>query len=105
MDSRPSLFQLYSSSIPRLFVGHLDRDLRTVALREPGLVFQSRRHAAVADFVRIAEFVEIEQLGRQRLAAGVSLALVLIDAHLQSRGLRHSTKLPCALAGERLAAR
>src|SRR5580704_14458922 len=81
-----------------LFLGHLDRDLRTIALREPGLVLQSRRHAAVADFVRVAEFVEIEQLGRQRLAAGVSLALVLIDAHLQSRGFRHSTNSVVARA-------
>src|ERR1700692_4545870 len=84
-----SIPQVYS---PVLFLGHLDRDLRTVALREPGLVLQSRRHAAVADFVRIAEFVEIEQFGRQRLAAGVSLALVLVDMYFQfSRHCKRSS--------------
>jgi hypothetical protein len=38
---------------------------------------------AVADLVRIAEFVELEQFGRQRLAAGVSLTLVLVDVYFQ----------------------
>jgi hypothetical protein len=42
--------------------------------------------------VGIAEFVEIEQLGRQRFAAGVSLTLVLIDMYFEFSG--HSTKLP-----------
>ena len=31
----------------------------------------------------VAVFVELEQLGRQRLAAGMALALVLIDADFQ----------------------
>jgi hypothetical protein len=33
--------------------------------------------------MRIAEFVEIEQFGRQRFAAGVSLAFVLVDVDLE----------------------
>src|SRR5258708_22607376 len=76
------------------FLGHLDRDLRTIGLREPGLVLQTLRNQAVTVLVGIAEFVEIEQFGRQRFAAGVSLALLLIDAQSQSWGFRHSTKLP-----------
>jgi hypothetical protein len=36
--------------------------------------------------VRIAEFVEIEQFRRQRLAAGVALALVLVDVDFQLSG-------------------
>src|SRR5258708_28162264 len=76
------------------FLGHLDRDLRTIGLREPGLVLQTLRDQAVAVLVGIAEFVEIEQFGRQRFAAGVSLALLLIDVQSQSWGFRHSTKLP-----------
>jgi hypothetical protein len=49
----------------RLFLGHFDRDLGTVALGEPGLVFQARGHGTIADFVRVAEFVEVEQFGCQ----------------------------------------
>jgi hypothetical protein len=33
--------------------------------------------------MRIAIVVELEQFGRQRLAAGMPLALVLVDANLQ----------------------
>ncbi len=47
---------------------------------------------AVADFVRIAEFVELEQFGRQRFAAGVSLALVLVDVDFQFSG--HGRRSP-----------
>src|SRR3984893_17429516 len=74
--------------------GCFDRDLRTFGLGEPGLVLKSRGHGTVADFVRIAEFVEFEQFGRQRFAAGVALALLLVDAHPQFGGFRHSSKLP-----------
>src|SRR4029078_4686354 len=49
----------------RLFLGYFDRDLGAVALGEPGLVFQARGHGPFADFVRVAEFVEIEQFRRQ----------------------------------------
>src|SRR2546429_302594 len=36
--------------------------------------------------MRIAEFVEFEQFGRERLAARVPLALVLVDANFQFSG-------------------
>ena len=67
----------------------------TVGLGEPGLVFQARGHGAVADFVRVAEFVEIEQFGRQRLAARVALTFVLVDADFQLSGHR---SVPFAVA-------
>ena len=40
-------------------------------------------HGTVADLMRVAVFVELEKLRRQRLAAVVALALVAVDAHLQ----------------------
>ena len=45
-------------------------------------------HRAVADLVRIAEFVEIEQFRRQRFAAGVPLTFVLVDVYFQFSGHR-----------------
>ena len=47
-----------------------------------------------ADDEVIAEFVEVEQLRRQRFAAGMPLTLLLVDAQPQLGGFRHSTKLP-----------
>src|SRR5258708_34654038 len=75
------------------FLGHLDRDLRTIGLREPGLVLQTLRNQAVTVLVGTAEFVDIDQFGGQRFAAGVSLALVLIDAQSQYWGFRSLTRL------------
>src|SRR5882757_2426836 len=77
-----------------LFLGHDDRELRAIGLGQPRLVLQPRGHRAVADLMRIAELVEVEQFRRQRFAAGMSLALVLIDAQFQVGGFRHQTKLP-----------
>jgi hypothetical protein len=54
--------------------------------------------------VRVAEFVEIEQFRRQRLAAGVALTLVLVDMDFEfsghgrhfprSRGSRRALRFP-----------
>jgi hypothetical protein len=43
----------------------------------------------------VAIFIEIEQLGRQRFAAGVALALVLVDVNpqLSRHGKRSSIKV------------
>jgi hypothetical protein len=78
----------------QLFLGHGNRDFRAIGLRKPGLVLQSRRHGTIADFVRVAEFIEIEQFRRQRFAAGMALTLLLVDMQPQLGGFRHSTKLP-----------
>ena len=51
-----------------------------------GLEDKAWRDRTIADFVRIAELVEIEQFGRQRFAAGMSLALVLVDMYFQLSG-------------------
>src|SRR3954447_9566634 len=73
-------------------LGNLDRDFGAVGLGKPRLVLKTLGHGAVADFVRVAIFVEFEQLGRQRFAAGVALTLLLIDAYLECSG--HSA-FPC----------
>ena len=52
-------------------------------LRETSLVLQACGHRAVADFVRVAELVELEQFRRQRFAARVALTFVGIDADFQ----------------------
>jgi hypothetical protein len=69
-----------------LFLGNFDRHFRAIGLGEPRLVLQSRRDHAVADFVRIAVFVEIEQFRRQRFAAGMSLTFILVDVYFQLSG-------------------
>src|SRR5260370_37666192 len=70
-------------SPPGSFVGDFDRDFATIGFREISLVLQTGRHGAVAALMRVAQFVEIEQFRRQRLAARVSLTLVLVDADFQ----------------------
>src|SRR5947208_6867851 len=67
-----------------------DGELGAVRLGEVGLVLESRRHRAVPLLARVAVFVELEQLRRQRLAAVVTLALVAIDAHFESAGIGHA---------------
>src|SRR5260370_14107204 len=77
-----------------------------MGLGEPPLTLKPLGNRAIADFVCIAEFVELEQFRRQRFAARVSLTLLLVDAHLQCGGFRHSTNLPlyrrCTVACGRL---
>jgi hypothetical protein len=70
----------------RLFLGHFDRDFRAIGLGQPCLVFLSRGHRAVADFMGVAEFVEIEQVGCERFATRMSLTLVLIDVYSEFSG-------------------
>src|SRR5262249_19172266 len=72
----------------RSFLGDFDCDLGAVGLGEVGLVLEAGRHGAVADLVGIAVFVEVEQFGCQRFAAGMTLALVLIDANFERHGRR-----------------
>jgi hypothetical protein len=46
--------------------------------------------------MRIAEFVELEQFGRKRFAARMSLTLVLVDAYFQFSG--HDRRSPWSRA-------
>jgi hypothetical protein len=85
-----------TKSITESFLGHFDRDLRAIAPGEPGFVLQARGHGTVAGFMCIAEFVEIEQFGRQRLAPRMTLTFVLVDAYLQLSG--HCKRLPLSRA-------
>jgi hypothetical protein len=67
-------------------LGDIDRDFWTIGFGEPRLVLKPDGHGAVADFMRIAEFVEFEQFRRQRFAPGMSLTLVLVDVYFQVSG-------------------
>jgi hypothetical protein len=67
---------------------NFDCDFRAIGLGEPRFVLEPGGHRAIADFVRVAEFVELEQLGRQRFATGVALTLVLVDVYSQFSGHR-----------------
>ena len=82
-----------------LFLGHLDRNFRTIALGQVSLVFQTCRHGTVADFVRVAEFVEIEQFRRERFAARVALAFILVTVTIT---IPYSTPFIAARAAGRL---
>jgi hypothetical protein len=62
----------------------IDRKLGAIGSGEIGLVLESLRDCPVADLAGIAEFVELEQLGSEGLAAAVSLTFVGIDPQLQS---------------------
>src|SRR5258706_5935615 len=75
--------------ISALRLDDFDGELGTVRLGQVGLVLESRRHRAVALLAGVAVPVELEQLRRQRLAAVVTLALVAIDAHLETAGIGH----------------
>jgi hypothetical protein len=68
------------------FLRDFDRNFRAVGLRKPGLVFKPRRNSTIADLMRIAELIEFEQLACQRLAAGVSLASILVDMNFELSG-------------------
>jgi len=74
----------------------LDGEFRTVGLSKVGLGLESGRHGPVATFAAIAHFVEFEQLGRERKAAGVALALLAIDPNLEPGFLDHGRHLPVA---------
>lgn len=67
----------------------------TIGFGQIGLVFKASGNDSVAGFVSIAEFVEVEQFRRQRLATTVPLAFVLIDMNSEFTG--HEV-FPCSLA-------
>src|SRR5579863_9577009 len=78
----------------RSIFGNFNRNFRTIGLRQPGLVLEPFGNRAVADLMRVAVLVELEQFGRQRFAAGMTLALVLVDVNFQFSG--HLRLLPRA---------
>jgi hypothetical protein len=80
-NGQPDFKAGYSDS--RLILCHFDRNFGAVGLRKPRLVFQTGRHGTVTDFVGVAEFIEFEQFRRQRFAARLALAFVLVDADFQ----------------------
>jgi len=67
-----------------LLLDHIDCDFRTVRFGKPGLVFKTGRNDAVPGLMGVAVFVELEKLGRERLAAGMALAFVGINVNPQS---------------------
>jgi hypothetical protein len=84
-EAIPSRSVKSNDPVNALFLDDVDCNFGTIGLREPRFVFQSRRHRAVADFMRIAECIELEQFWSERMAAGMPLAFVLIDANSQPR--------------------
>ena len=64
-----------------LFFNDGDGQFRTIGCSEPELDLQTRRHSAVADLVGIAESIELEQLGRDGDAAGMSLTALAVDVY------------------------
>src|SRR5258708_9212 len=74
------------------FFDDLDGEFRAIRLGEPRLFFQLRRQVAAADSAGGPEPIEADQPRRRGLAAVVALALLPIDAGLQSFCHRHS---PC----------
>ena len=67
-------------SIPPMSVGKSIPSPTVEELR----TFMPLVHRAVAGFVRVAKFVELEKFRRERLAARVALAFVGIDVNPQS---------------------
>src|SRR5215470_8759233 len=78
----------------------LDRELWAVGFGKIGFFLQFRGDQAVIDLVRIAEFIELEQLRCDRLAAIVPLAFVPVDANLQRCAIGHNPVLPRLNLGE-----
>src|SRR4051812_21963740 len=82
-----SMCSLMSSPLACLVVD-ADRVLGAVGDRQARLVFEVRRHRAVADDDGLAVVVDVEQLGRQRIAPVVPLALLGIDPYLHATSVR-----------------
>src|SRR5579871_1680344 len=70
----------------------VNREFGAVGLGQIRLVFEAGRNDAVADLVGVAELVELEQFARKRLATGVTLTLVGINAQSELTG---HCNLPC----------
>jgi len=64
------------SARDRRLLDDLDRQFRTIGPRDRCLVFESGRDIAGAADASAAEFIQLKQLGRQRMAAGVPLAFL-----------------------------
>ena len=60
-----------------------------LATARRALSASSGGHGAVTDLVRLAVVVDVEQLGRQRVAAVVPLALLGIDVDAHGRDVSH----------------
>jgi hypothetical protein len=71
---------------PALLLDHIDCDFRAIGFGKPGFVLKAGRDRAVAGFVRVAKFVELEKFRRECFAARVALAFVGIDVNPQSLG-------------------
>jgi hypothetical protein len=67
------------SARDRRLLDDLDRQFRTIGPGDPCLVFKSGRDMAGAADASAAEFIQLKQLGRQRMAARVALAFLRID--------------------------
>src|SRR5205814_3549082 len=68
----------------RVVFDQVDRALGAVLHRQLRLLDHIRRHGAIAPLGRVAQFIDLEQTGRKRVATVVPLALlaVYLDFHL-----------------------
>jgi hypothetical protein len=69
---------------------HLDREFGAVGFRKPRLILEAWRDRAIADCVRVAELIELEQSRGYRLASVVSLTSLRIDDNLKECVLGHT---------------
>ena len=67
------------SARDRCLLDDLDRQFGTIGPGDPCPVFESGRDMAGAADASAAEFIQLKQLGRQRMAACVPLAFLRID--------------------------
>ena len=70
-----------SGRCPSLFAA-VDGEFGTICFGEPGFVLQARWNRSIANHAGIAQLVEREQFRSQRMTPSMSLAALLIDAHL-----------------------
>ena len=78
---------------PERFLDDLDRQFRTIGPGDPCLVFESGRDMAGAADASAAEFIQLKQLGRQRMAARVALAFLRIDPDDEPAIFGHALRL------------
>jgi hypothetical protein len=60
----------------------VDGEFGTIGLGKPGFVLKTWWHRPIANHSGVAQLIECEQFRGERMAPSMSLAALLIDAHL-----------------------
>ena len=61
----------------------VDGEFGTIGFGEPGFVLETRWNRSITNHPGVAQFVERKQFRGERMTPSMSLAALLIDAHLQ----------------------